>query len=408
MQAYLIDIFDSSRAKGELVKVGVSATGRLIMEDKLKFVVIKLKNINSTALNILKQEALRIGAELANHRDVITGRIPKSDSLLFGTPVQVRFIIQKIKNQEFGLKGLAKELDEILSFSDKTRKKSNPLSIKAGGKKLVFDGNTLIMGVLNITPDSFSDGGKYLDKKAAEKRGREIEEEGAHILDIGGESTRPGAALVDAKEEIKRICPVMERLARTLKIPISVDTRKPEVALAAINSGASIINDASGLSFDPDGMAKVLLKTKSPYILAHSRGKTPDTMQKNLVPYDDIFYEIIEYFQDKIKFLAAMGYRRENIILDPGFGFAKSFEDNYNLLIGTPSFKSLGSPVLAGVSRKSFINKLTGKTEEVLLSGDIAAAVVLKLNRVDMVRVHDVRATASAFTVIDNIYRKGE
>ncbi|MHB8231999.1 MAG: dihydropteroate synthase [bacterium] len=403
MKAYLVDILDSHIASNELSNIGVSSTGRIIMGDKLKYIIIKLKNINSTALNILKQEALSIGAELANHRDVITGKVTVSDSILFGTPVQLRIIVKKIKSQQFGLNELSNELENILAVCDRSFKKSNPKTIKTGQSSIVFNGKTYIMGILNTTPDSFSDGGKYSDYSSAVKRGIELEKEGADILDIGGESTRPSSSKIDDQIEIDRVCPVIEKLSQTIGIPISIDTRKPAVAKEALKAGASIINDVSGFSYDTEGMAEVLTGSGAPYIMMHSREKSPENMQKDLEPYDDIFYEILSYFKKKIEYLENKGYRTDNIILDPGFGFAKSLDDNYNLLSGIISFKSLGLPVLAGVSRKSFIKRITGNNKTDILSGSIAFASYLKLKGVDIVRVHDVKQTVSALSSLERI-----
>ncbi len=399
MQAYLVDIFDSSNAAQELINIGVSNSGRMIMGDKLKFIVIKLKNINSTALNILKQEALSIGAELANHKDVITGKIAKSDSILFGTPVQLRIIVKKIKTQEFGLKELSKDMESILAAIGN----KDPEILKTNKGDIVFNGKTYIMGILNVTPDSFSDGGDYFNKDAAIKRGFELEREGADIIDIGGESTRPGSLKVDEQVEIDRVCPVIEKLSKTINLPISIDTRKPGVAAEALKTGASIINDVSGLSYDKERMAGVLAATGIPYILMHSRGKSPEDMQRDLKAYDDIFYDILTYFNEKIEYLEERGYGRNNIIIDPGFGFAKSIDDNYNILSDITSFKSLGLPLLCGVSRKSFINAVTGKNKNDVLSGNVAVASYMKLKKVDIVRVHDVKQTALAFAALDKI-----
>ncbi len=405
MKAYLVDILDSHIAINALTSIGVSGTGKVIMGDKLKYIIIKLKNINSTALNILKQEALSIGAELANHKDVITGKIAISDSILFGTPVQLRIIVKKIKLQQFGLSELSADLENILSECDKSFKKSNPLIIKTKKNDIAFNGKTYIMGILNVTPDSFSDGGKYLDLDSAVKRGIEIEKEGAHIIDIGGESTRPSSAEVDPQTEIDRVCPVIEKLSKITDIPISIDTRKPNVAKEALSAGASIINDVSGLSFDAEGMTDVLKDSKAPYIMMHSREKSPENMQKNLEPYDDIFYEILSYFKDKTEYLKTKGYDVENIIIDPGLGFAKSLDDNYDILTGIVSFKSLGMPVLAGFSRKSFIKGIIGggKSESRVLSGNIALASYLKLKGIDILRVHDVKQTSSAINLLEKV-----
>ncbi|MHB1696876.1 MAG: dihydropteroate synthase [bacterium] len=403
MKAYLIDILDSHIASNELSNIGVSGTGRIIMGDKLKYIIIKLKNINSTALNILKQEALSIGAELANHRDVITGKIAVSDSILFGTPVQLRIIAKKIKSQQFGLNELSNELENILAVCDKSFKKSNPKTIRTDKSSIVFNGKTYVMGILNVTPDSFSDGGKYSDYSSAVKRGIEIEKEGADILDIGGESTKPSSHKVDDQVEIDRVCPVIEKLSQTIGILISIDTRKPAVAKEALKAGASIVNDASGFSYDMEGMAKVLTGSDAPYIMMHSREKSPENMQKDLKPYGDIFYEILSYFKKKIEYLENKGYCTDNIIIDPGFGFAKSLEDNYDLLSGIISFKSLGLPVMAGVSRKSFIKYITGSNKSDILSGSISFASYLKLKGVDIVRVHDVKQTVSALSALERI-----
>ena len=403
MKAYLIDILDSHIAFNALSSIGVSGTGKIIMGDKLKYIIIKLKNINSTALNILKQEALGIGAELANHRDVITGKIAVSDSILFGTPVQLRIIVKKIKSQQFGLSELSVELENILSECDKSFKKSNPVTIKTKKNDIVFNGKTYIMGILNVTPDSFSDGGKFYEYPSAVKRGIEIEKEGADIIDIGGESTRPSSSEVDSQTEIDRVCPVIEKLSKTTAVPISIDTRKPEVAKEALSAGASIVNDVSGLSFDAEGMTKVLKDTGAPYIIMHSGEKSPENMQKNLEPYDDIFYEILSYFKSKMEYLETKGYDTGNIILDPGFGFAKSIDDNYNLSAGIISFKSLGMPLMAGVSRKSFIKHITGNNKSEILSGNIALVSYLKLKSVDIVRVHDVKQTSSALSLLERV-----
>jgi len=259
------------------------------------------------------------------------------------------------------------------------------------------------MGILNVTPDSFSDGGKYSDYSSAVKRGVEIEKEGADIIDIGGESTRPSSKEVDSQTEIDRVCPVIEKLSKITSIPISIDTRKPAVAKEALHAGASIVNDVSGLSYDAEGMAKVLKDTGVPYIMMHSREKSPENMQINLEAYDDIFYEILSYFKSKAEYLETKGYDTGGIILDPGFGFAKSIDDNYNLLAGIISFKSLGMPVLAGVSRKSFIKHITGKNKSGILSGNLALVSYLKIKGIDIIRVHDVKETSSALSLLERI-----
>ena len=410
MHAYLIDVFNSKLAISELDKIGVSKSGNLIMSDKLIFIVIKLKNINPTALNILKQEALSIGAELANHRDVITGKINISDGILFGTLVQLRIVVKKIKNQQFGLKSLSSDIENILDVVNINIKHIDPNNsdlkfkiLKTNKKDLILGKYPLIMGILNITSDSFSDGGQYLNFNAAVNRGIEIEKEGADIIDIGGESTRPGADFIDEQTEIDRVCPVIKKLSESVDIPISIDTRKPKVAKEAVIAGASIINDVSGLTYETDSMADVLSSYDIPYILMHSRNKNPQNMQTNIEPYGDAAFDIILYFNEKISYLKTKGYDIDKIILDPGFGFAKSAKDNYNILNYISSFKSLNLPVLAGISRKSFINNITGKQKENMLIGNIALASYLILKNIDIIRVHDVEQTKITLNIITKL-----
>jgi dihydropteroate synthase len=407
MHAYLVDVFDSKLAISELNKIGVSKSGKYIMSNKLIFIVIKLKNINSTALNILKQEALSIGAELANHRDVITGKINISDGILFGTLVQLRIIAKKIKNQQFGLRELSSDIENILDVVNINIEHIDPNNsdlkfkiLKTNKKDITLGKVPLLMGILNVTPDSFSDGGLYLNFEDAVNRGFEIVKEGADIIDIGGESTRPGADFIDIQTEIDRVCPVIKKLSENTDVPISIDTRKPEVAKEAILAGAAIVNDVSGLTYEPDDMINVLTSYDVPYILMHSRNKNPQNMQIDVEPYSDAAFDIILYFSEKLSYLKSKGFDTDKVILDPGFGFAKSAEDNYDILNYISSFKSLNLPVLAGVSRKSFIKKITGGQKEDLLIGNIALASYLMLKNVDIIRVHDVKQTKTALNTI--------
>jgi len=407
MHAYLVDVFDSKLAISELNKIGVSKSGKYIMSNKLIFIVIKLKNINSTALNILKQEALSIGAELANHRDVITGKINISDGILFGTLVQLRIIAKKIKNQQFGLRELSSDIENILDVVNINIEHIDPNNsdlkfkiLKTNKKDITLGKVPLLMGILNVTPDSFSDGGLYLNFEDAVNRGFEIVKEGADIIDIGGESTRPAADFIDIQTEIDRVCPVIKKLSENTDVPISIDTRKPEVAKEAILAGAAIVNDVSGLTYEPDDMINVLTSYDVPYILMHSRNKNPQNMQIDVEPYSDAAFDIILYFSEKLSYLKSKGFDTDKVILDPGFGFAKSAEDNYDILNYISSFKSLNLPVLAGVSRKSFIKKITGGQKEDLLIGNIALASYLMLKNVDIIRVHDVKQTKTALNTI--------
>lgn len=252
----------------------------------------------------------------------------------------------------------------------------------------------LVMGILNVTPDSFSDGGRYLEPGAAVDRGLCLAEEGADIIDIGGESTRPGAKKVSPDEELKRVVPVIEGLAKRSNIPISIDTYKSEVARRSLEVGASIINDISGLRFDPQ-MAGVAAKYKAGLVLMHIKG-TPEDMQKD-PQYGDLLVEISDYLNGSIEIALEAGVERAAIAIDPGIGFGKTVEHNLSLLKNLAHFKKIDCPIVAGASRKSFIGKLNnGIPADERLPGSLAAALLAVQGGADIVRCHDVKETVQA------------
>jgi dihydropteroate synthase len=244
-----------------------------------------------------------------------------------------------------------------------------------------------IMGIVNVTPDSFYDGGRYFDRFSAVGHALQLAEDGADILDVGGESTRPGAQPVSAQEEIDRVCPVIEAIAARTAAPISVDTTKSDVADAAIRSGASIINDISGLTFDP-AMAGVAARHGAGLVIMHIKG-TPRSMQVNPV-YGDLLAEVYSFLESSAKMALEAGVAPEKIIIDPGIGFGKTLEDNYRLLNHIPFFKKMGYPVLVGLSRKSLIRNLYSNGSDTL-PATLALNVVSIMNGADIIRVHDVR-----------------
>ena len=266
-----------------------------------------------------------------------------------------------------------------------------------------FPGRTLIMGVVNVTPDSFSDGGKFFTPGEAVKHALRLEAEGADILDIGGESTRPGAVPISAKEELGRVIPVIQKLSSSAKVPISVDTTKPAVARAALEGGAAIINDISGNREDAE-MWKVAAETGAGYVLMHMRG-TPQTMAKQ-TDYLDLVAEMNEFFGDRLQGLAAAGVQSEQVILDVGVGFAKNAEQNLRLLAKLASFRKWNRPLLLGVSRKSFIGQVTGAVEPGdRLAGSIACACWAVAAGANVIRTHDVAATKQALLMTEAIVK---
>lgn len=259
---------------------------------------------------------------------------------------------------------------------------------------------TAVVGILNVTPDSFSDGGRYRDPEAAVARGIQMAEEGADVIDIGGESTRPGSQPVPAEEELGRVLPVLRGLRRALSLPISIDTYKAEVARRALDEGADIVNDVSALRFDPE-MAAVVARERVPVVLMHMQG-TPQTMQ--LAPrYRDVAAEVAAFLRERMETATAAGIDRERILLDPGIGFGKTLEHNLTLLRKLPSLAALGRPLLVGVSRKAFIGRILGVEADQRLEGSLAAAVAAVLGGARLVRVHDVKETVRAVRIADAI-----
>jgi len=266
--------------------------------------------------------------------------------------------------------------------------------LDCGGRSLDLS-RPCVMGVLNVTPDSFSDGGSYLALDDALRRGERMVEQGADIIDVGGESTRPGSAAISALEEIDRVVPVITGLASRVSVPISVDTSKPEVMSAAVSVGAGLINDIS--AFHHPGALEAAAAAGVPVCLMHMQG-TPANMQ--LAPtYDDVVTEVAEFLTQRVHACEAAGVLRDNILLDPGFGFGKTLEHNLALLAGLHRLSELGLPVLVGISRKSMIGQLTGRDIQDRLAGSLAAAVLAVERGANVIRVHDPAETRDALCV---------
>jgi dihydropteroate synthase len=258
------------------------------------------------------------------------------------------------------------------------------------------------MGILNVTPDSFSDGGKYFNLKDAVKQAVRMAEEGADIIDVGGESTRPGAEPVPIKEELGRVIPVIKELVKELDLPISIDTYKSEVAKKALDQGANMINDISALRFDPD-MRKVASEYDVPVVLMHIKG-TPRNMQKNPF-YTDVIQEISDYLNESIEIARKAGIAEDKIIIDPGIGFGKRVKDNLDILKNLRELTYLGKPILIGISRKSFIGKLLDLPLAQRLEGSLSASVLAIANGANILRVHDVKENKRAAQIADAILK---
>jgi dihydropteroate synthase len=269
---------------------------------------------------------------------------------------------------------------------------------------------TLVMGVLNVTPDSFSDGGRFLDPRRAVERGLAMEREGADLLDIGAESTRPGAHGIPAAEELRRLLPVLEALGRRLKIPISIDTQKSAVAEMALGAGAQIINDVSGLRSDPR-LAQVAAKSQAPLILMHMRG-IPRSMQRG--PFArEVLRDVMTGLRRSVAIATKAGVEKSQIVIDPGIGFGKSFSQNYELLARLPALAKLGFPMVVGASRKGFLGKTLARNGKPApanerLWGTAAAVAATILHGAHIVRIHDVAEMVEIARVADQIVNQGQ
>lgn len=275
------------------------------------------------------------------------------------------------------------------------------MKLKCKGYALEIGERTLIMGVVNVTPDSFSDGGLYLDKESAVNYAKRLVGEGADIIDVGGESTRPFSEPVSIEEELGRVLPVIKTLSKEIEVPISIDTYKAEVASKALEAGASIVNDITGLS--DKRMAEIVAESDVPVIIMHMKG-TPKDMQEN-PQYDDVVREILAFFRERIERGLIEGIKRDKMLIDPGIGFGKTVEHNLEIIRRLDEFKILDKPLVIGTSRKSFIGKVLGLSVEERLEGTLATITASIMKGADIVRVHDVKECKRTAMMTDAIVR---
>ncbi len=375
--------------KDDILRVGCDPRAVSIFNQKTHIVPIYIHSIKPAMANIIKQEMLSLKGDAVVHEKSVSCEVDKTDVILLGSISVLRNFVQKLKIHPYPtLVALNEKLEKLLNHLQRpVARQTSP-----HGKTLSYD-KPLIMGILNITPDSFFDGGRYLSVDEALHRAEQMREEGADIIDIGGESTRPGSEPVPAEEELARTIPIIQALKTRLDIPISIDTTKAIVALKAMDAGADIINDISGFTFDPE-MPRVLTQTNAIGIIGHIKG-TPKDMQLNPT-YDNVIKELVEYFEEKIFFLTQQGVIREHLIVDPCIGFGKTPEHNLTILKHTAAFCSFGLPVLIGASRKSTLGKILSPENplppEERLFSTLGAHMYAWLEGAAIVRVHDVRA----------------
>lgn len=353
----------------ELEKIGFDKSYIHRAVDKFQYRNIKIYDLVPAQANILKQTALSVGADCATHRETITAKTEKTDCILGGSKSQLYKIAEKLKSQPFGLKILGEKIGYFLI-------------------KPQLSERTKIVGILNITQNSFSDGGMYFDYSKACEHLQELINDGADIVDIGAESTKPFSQAVSADEQLKRILPILDFVQeQKINVPLSIDTRSAKVAEACIRAGASIINDVSGLEYD-EKMADVVAANGVKVIIQHTKG-TPENMQ--VAPhYESLMDEIYLDLKKRIDFAVSRGVNTENIIVDPGIGFGKTREGNFEILRRIEELQGLGSPVMLGISRKSLLNMpdKDNMTKDIFT---VALNTLALARKVDYIRVHNVK-----------------
>ena len=424
----------------EIEKIGFDKSYVHKACEKFDYKNIKIYSLTPAQANIIKQTAISVGADCATHREVITGKADLSDCILGGSVSQIKKIAEKLKFQPFGLKELSIKLEQqiggrhceggkglpteaiqliisdfdkntgllrfarndelkktstLQSFNNSTNVSPSPQPSPSRGEGACHDSlstlqsfnlstnnsHTSIVGILNLTENSFSDGGLYNDFESAKNHLDEMIKDGADIIDIGAESTKPYSSPVSDEEQLKKLLPIIE-FAKD-KIPLSIDTRSAKVAQECLKAGATIINDVSGFDYD-EKMVDIISKYNCPVVIQHSKG-TPENMQEN-PQYDDVIEEIYLDLYKKCQFAKSKGI--ENIIIDPGIGFGKTRENNFEIIRRVEEFKGLGYPVMLGISRKSFLQSDNNEERDILTTALNALAIERK---VDFLRVHNVK-----------------
>ncbi|NLJ71796.1 MAG: dihydropteroate synthase [Syntrophomonadaceae bacterium] len=364
------------------------------MGPKAVYRIIKLKNIRSFVANIIKQEMLAKGGEAAVNKQSLFAE-GYTDVLLMGTLKQYRLLIKKLSLQPFNLKLLAEEIESILNNLEQD---FYPILL-AQGRSLEVGSRTLIMGILNVTPDSFSDGGDYYNPTVAINRARQMIEEGADIIDIGGASSRPNSNMVAEDIELSRVLPIVEALADE-DIIISIDTFRGCVAKACLEKGAHIINDIGSLQLDTE-LLPLLVEKKAPVILMHNRMQL-----RTNEPYDDLISNIVEELYSSVDEAIKAGMDKKQIMLDPGIGFGKTVVENRIIIKRLWELKSLGYPIVLGASRKSFIGKTLNSEVDDRLEGSLAIASLGIMNGANIIRVHDVKESKKIAVMTDAVMRE--
>ncbi|BCA80415.1 dihydropteroate synthase [Desulfuromonas sp. AOP6] len=384
----LLQIADEVAARLEIQRIGADPAGVEKMAGKMVPALVKISALPCRCANILKQEMLAVGGDAAVARGSVACSIEHTDTILIGTRKQLGLLSRRLGAQPFGLAALGQEIAAFL------RDVESAPSQLYGQHGCLDLSRPAVMAILNITPDSFSDGGRYQNLDDALRRVEALVSEGADLIDVGGESTRPGAEAVESRQEVGRVVPVIEAIRKRFDVLLSVDTTKSEVAAASLDAGVHFINDISGMQFDSRMAATVASRGAGVFIM-HTRGR-PDTMQQE-TRYQDLLGEIIAYLRQCLDQGRAAGIPDSHMAVDPGVGFAKDLDGNLEIIRRLGELRSLGRPILLGTSRKGFIGKILDEPNpEERVIGTMATVALGVQQGASLFRVHDVKAARQA------------
>jgi len=394
--AHPIDIGTAGDLKRHLGEIDVPDAEIERIADMFLYVTLKLEGVDTRAANLMKSLVETLGGTLAMRKEAHEFTVRDTDLIISGSRHTLSLLATRLKGEPFGLDAIASEITACISSGSRL--------MSWGSRVLDFTRKTYVMGILNCTPDSFFPASRSETLREALKNAREMIGAGVDIIDVGGESSRPGSDPIEAEEEIRRVIPVVQAIRKESDIMVSVDTRRKDIAERALEAGADIINDISGLKHNEE-LARLVARRRVPIVLMHMRG-TPKTMQKQAA-YKNTISEILRELQPSIAAALGAGIAPEMIIVDPGVGFGKRAQDNLRIIRELASLKSLNFPILIGLSRKSFIGEILDRPVEKRLTGTVTANTLAVINGANIIRVHDVGDAVEMVKVIDSVRRFG-
>ncbi len=394
--AHAVEVSTAADLKEYLNQIDVPPEEIQRITDSFLYSTLKLENVDTRAANLMKSYIETLGGGLAMRKEAYSYTVRETDVLLTGSRKTLSLLAQRLRGEPFGLDAISAEIAACLNEGNR---------IMAWGTRLLdFTRRTYVMGILNMTPDSFYPASRTATLKEGLRAAAEMVEAGVDIIDLGGESTRPGSDPVPLEEEVRRVIPTVQAIRRESDVMLSVDPRKAELAERALDAGADMINDVSGLRED-GGLARLVARRKVPIVLMHMRG-APKTMQKQPY-YRNTISEILRELGPSISHALGAGIPPELIIIDPGIGFGKRIQDNLRIIKELSSLKSLAFPILIGLSRKSFIGEILDRPVEKRLIGTITANTLAVINGANIIRVHDVADAVEMVKIIDSVRRIG-